>query len=236
MRMTKLNQFFRDAGAAISRSPEVRQAVRQAVKQVELKIAAQVGARFADGFEAPRANKAPAAATSDTASNGDFVKGLYRDLLGREPDIGGFNAHMAGLARGASRDDIRNVFLGSSELAEKQAAAAAGPSEPVAPAAPAAPQNNFGDAKNLGRVPLEGFDSGKLANPDHKSVKYLFGRVATHFGLESEQRAGGSWRCPPESPRCRRRPTTSRGSRLQRHGPRRWPPYPAASSSGAGHP
>ena len=184
--MTKLNQFFRDAGAAISRSPEVRQAVGQAVKQVELKIAARVGTRFADGFEAPRAKPAAAASTgSNVAADGDFVKGLYRELLGREPDIDGFNAHMAGLARGASRDDIRNVFLGSSEFAEKQAAAAAGPTAPTEPKAPVAPANNFGDPKNLGPVPLEGFDSGKLANADHKSVKYLFGRVATHFPLSS---------------------------------------------------
>lgn len=178
MRMTRLNQFFRDAGSAVSRSPEVRQAVRQAVQQVEQEVAKKLTTRFADGFETappkPVALTAPASNASDAAS----VKGLYRDLLGREPDAEGFRSHLAGLARGASRDDIRQVFLRSSEYAEKQAA-------PPAPAAPEAPKTSTADAKNLGPVALEGFDGRKLADPGHDTVKYLFGRVATHFPLDS---------------------------------------------------
>ncbi len=186
--MTNLNQFFRDAGKALTRSPEVRQAVSQATHQLETKLAQQITRgieRFADKFEAPKAKPAASAqaAQQDGVSNTDFVKGLYRELLNREPDIGGFNAHMAGLARGASREEIREVFLNSPEYAEVQARKSQ-PSEPTAPSEPAAPpRENLGDASKLGPVPLEGFDAGKLRDPNHNSVKYLFGRVATHFPL-----------------------------------------------------
>ncbi len=181
MRMTKLNQFFRDAGAALTRSPEVRQAVSQATHQLETKLAKSVSRsveRFADGFEAPRPKLASvAAAATSSASNGDFVKGLYREVLGREPDMEGFNAHLAGLTRGVSREEIRQTFLNSSEYAAKQAAPV---TEPVAPKEP---RENRGDATKLGPVPLEGFDGRKLADASHTTVKYLFGRVATHFPL-----------------------------------------------------
>ncbi|MDB5099746.1 MAG: hypothetical protein JWM80_4167 [Cyanobacteria bacterium RYN_339] len=36
-----------------------------------------------------------------------------------------------------------------------------------------------------GPVPLEGYDSAKLANPDHRTVKYVFGRVASNYPLDS---------------------------------------------------
>ncbi|MGE0487706.1 MAG: hypothetical protein AB7S38_00680 [Vulcanimicrobiota bacterium] len=36
-------------------------------------------------------------------------------------------------------------------------------------------------------VPLEGYDSNKLNNPDHKTPKYIFGRVAQHYKLDSVQ-------------------------------------------------
>ena len=141
MRMTKLNQFFRDAGAALTRSPEVRQAVSQATHQLETKLAKSVSRsveRFADRFES--AKPKVAAPVSVGPAESDFVKGLYRELLNREPDIEGFNAHLAGLARGVSREEIRQVFLNSAEYAEKQAAPVnvpvTPPSPPVAPPAP----------------------------------------------------------------------------------------------------
>jgi hypothetical protein len=67
MRMTNLNKFFRDAGAAITRSPEVRQAVSQATKQLETKLANELTRgleRFADWFETakPKPTAAPGAA------------------------------------------------------------------------------------------------------------------------------------------------------------------------------
>lgn len=178
MRMTKLNQFFRDAGTAISRSPEVRQAVRQAVQQVEQQVAKKLTTRFSDGFEVAKPKPVALTAPASNASDADYVKGLYRDLLGREPDAEGFRSHLSGLAGGASREDIRQVFLGSSEYAERQAA-------PAESTTPATPKTNTADAKNLGPVPLEGFDGRKLADSSHNTVKYLFGRVATHFPLDS---------------------------------------------------
>ncbi len=37
------------------------------------------------------------------------------------------------------------------------------------------------------KVPLEGYDQGKLDNPNHKTPKYIFGRVAQGFKLDSVQ-------------------------------------------------
>lgn len=142
MRMTKLNQFFRDAGAALKSSPEVRQAVSQATKQLEQLVAKEAARgmqRFADRFETAKPKPAAGVTPATTASNGDFVKGLYRELLGREPDSGGFNAHMAGLAGGASRESIRQTFLSSTEYAEKQAAPVPVPTQPAPPTTPAPP-------------------------------------------------------------------------------------------------
>ncbi|MDP2275595.1 MAG: DUF4214 domain-containing protein [Archangium sp.] len=140
MRMTKLNQFFRDAGAALTRSPEVRQAVSQATHQLETKLAKSVSRsveRFADRFE----NAKPKVAAPVAVGRGetDFVKGLYRELLNREPDLEGFNAHMAGLARGVSREEIRQTFLNSPEYAEKQAAPVNVPAPVTPPTAPVPP-------------------------------------------------------------------------------------------------
>lgn len=78
-----------------------------------------------DGFEVrarPKVDlgKAPAAsAAADTA----YVQGLYRELLGREPDAAGLQSHVNGLQQGMSRDEIRNVFLTSPEYRAKEAAA-----------------------------------------------------------------------------------------------------------------
>ena len=86
MRTTNLNQILRDAGKAIARNPEVRQAVSQATKQLETKLAQEISRgleRLADRFEAPKAKPAPTPPSAKAASNGDFVKGLYRELLGR---------------------------------------------------------------------------------------------------------------------------------------------------------
>jgi hypothetical protein len=59
--------------------------------------------------------------STQMGTNADYVKGLYKELLGREPDAGGMAAHLKGLETGMSRDDIRNVFLSSPEFAAKQA-------------------------------------------------------------------------------------------------------------------
>jgi hypothetical protein len=67
--------------------------------------------------------------SAQMGSNADYVKGLYKELLGREPDAGGLAAHLKGLETGASRDDIRNVFLNSPEFKSKQAAGVSGPGD-----------------------------------------------------------------------------------------------------------
>ncbi|MDP1822137.1 MAG: DUF4214 domain-containing protein [Archangium sp.] len=54
----------------------------------------------------------------------DYVKGLYRDLLGREADAGGLRSHLDALAHGFSREKLRQVFLTSPEYRLKQAASA----------------------------------------------------------------------------------------------------------------
>ena len=129
MRMTNLNKFFRDVGAA-SRPPEVRTAFRAAVKQVEKVVEQELVqrlTRFADGFEAAR-SAAPTQANA--ATDGQYVTSLYKDLLGRAPDLGGFNSHLAGLRNGMTREQVREVFLDSAEFKAKSAVAPA----PFAPA------------------------------------------------------------------------------------------------------
>ena len=104
-------------------------------------------ATASDGFEATQAakvdlGKVPAASS---AADADFVKGLYRDLLGREPDAAGFESHLRGLQSGMSRDEIRQVFLTSPEYREKSAAG------PVAGPGPveSAPQSSTDQLKKL---------------------------------------------------------------------------------------
>src|SRR5688572_5765584 len=50
-----------------------------------------------------------------------FVTSLYRDMLGREPDVEGMASHMRGLQHGMSHEDIRQVFLTSPEYQQLQA-------------------------------------------------------------------------------------------------------------------
>jgi hypothetical protein len=121
--------------------------VKQVIKTVDHELKAQQAHRpaarraaAADGFErAARPTPVnlgklePASKASDT----EFVKGLYRDLLHREPDTGGLAAHLSGLANGMSRDAIKQVFLSSPELRALQNA-------PAAPTAPAAPEQKTG--------------------------------------------------------------------------------------------
>lgn len=118
-------------------------------------------------------------------SNVDFVENLYRDLLGRVPDEKGMADHLRGLNSGMARKAIVENFLISDEFRKGQLGkgpeatgtpdvAAGGPQASVPP--PAGPLN-----RSLGPIPVEGFNNEKLANFDHQTVKYRFGRVATHF-------------------------------------------------------
>ena len=49
-------------------------------------------------------------------SNEDFVRSLYRGILGRNPDTTGFNNYVRALNNGANRDRIVNEFLASQEF------------------------------------------------------------------------------------------------------------------------
>ena len=97
--------------------------------------------RFADGMDAPVARpKVPGIGTpAPKESNGDYVTRLYRDLLGRAPDAGGYAAHMNGLATGTSRDALKQTFLDSAEYRDLHAAKPTPPPAVVPPEAPVAP-------------------------------------------------------------------------------------------------
>ena len=52
--------------------------------------------------------------------NAEFVKGLYHEVLGREPDLEGFHHHMKALEQGhVSHDELRQAFLNSPEFKER---------------------------------------------------------------------------------------------------------------------
>jgi len=94
--------------------------------------------KLRDAFDRPKSapvslgRPPPASLESDKA----YVKSLYRELLGREPDPEGFYSHMKGLENGMSRDELRNVFLSSPEYQQLQTKPAEPPAPPVAPVAP----------------------------------------------------------------------------------------------------
>ena len=50
-----------------------------------------------------------------TQSDQDYVVGLYREILGREPDAAGAAGWVAALQGGASRESVRDAFLASEE-------------------------------------------------------------------------------------------------------------------------
>jgi hypothetical protein len=54
-----------------------------------------------------------------------YVEGLYRELLGREPDASGLIHHLFNLENGRTRDQLRQDFLDSAEYKQKQAPAPA---------------------------------------------------------------------------------------------------------------
>lgn len=168
----KLSGFLKQVGKAFGAAvvQEARRAAAEPAKRT---------ATVRDGFEVARRapvdlGKAPGASA---AADREYVTGLYREVLGREPDEGGLKSHLNGLANGMSREAIKDVFLTSSEYREKQAAAAATPAP--APQAPTAPAQ-----VGVGPVPLEGYDGTKLHNLSHQTVKYQFGRVASHHPLD----------------------------------------------------
>lgn len=145
-----------------------------------------------DGFQT--AQRAPVSLgkmpSASAAGDAAFVTSLYRDLLGREPDAEGMKSHLRGLENGMSRDEIKNVFLNSPEFLNRVRDAfnhlASHPEQgtgAVGGVGGAAPGTMPVVAQGVGPVPLEGYDHTKLHNLDHRTVKYQFGRVASHFSL-----------------------------------------------------
>lgn len=130
----------------------------------------------ADAFDGARRRQSTAKVERDRS----FVTSLYRQLLGREPDVEGMASHMNGLANGMRHEDILQVFLTSPEYQQKQLAV-------MQPPPPARPERPL-----VGPVPLEGYDATKLHDPGHQTVKYRFGRVASHHGLETVKDKAGA--------------------------------------------
>lgn len=90
---------------------------------------------------APAASQPPAAnqpaanpgEPDEPISDQAFVSGLYREILGREPDEPGLTAWAHALHRGMSRRAVTNYFLNSRERARPQ------PTQPRRPAVPSEP-------------------------------------------------------------------------------------------------
>lgn len=142
MKTSRLQTFFRDAAHALRKSPEVRTALRETRAELERAAVRAIEPRLQrviDRFEPAKAR--PALTPQQRASNEDFVRGLYRELLGREPDAGGLEAHLKGLEGGASRPTVRQVFLDSPEYQalQQQPAPAPAPTPQPVPAPPPAP-------------------------------------------------------------------------------------------------
>ena len=135
--MTRVNQFFREVSTALH-TPAVRTALKQAGKQVEAQLVRDVK-RFADGFSAARPTPSKATTATSNAADTAFVTSLYREVLGRAPDAGGFSAHLTALQNGATREAVRQAFLDSDEFKAK--------SEVVAPAP--APKTGVEQLKQL---------------------------------------------------------------------------------------
>lgn len=136
---TRLTQFFRNAVTTLKRDPEVQRALRDTKQQVEVALnrAIEGGvSRWADRFEAPR--NQGRLTPEQKASNAGYVVGLYRELLGREPDADGMLAHLKGLEGGTTREQLRDVFLTSDEYRARTATPDA-PANPPSVAVPTTP-------------------------------------------------------------------------------------------------
>lgn len=87
----------------------------------------------ASHFELPK--------TQATASGGDdeaFVKGLYKEILGRNPEKSGLEHHLKLLKGGMSREEMRNAILNSQEKKNLDARRGGKPGKPT-PGGPGRP-------------------------------------------------------------------------------------------------
>ncbi|HEX5447225.1 MAG TPA: DUF4214 domain-containing protein, partial [Pirellulales bacterium] len=74
---------------------------------------------------------------SEQVSDQAFVAGLYRDILGREPDEPGLTAWIHALHRGMTRRAVTNYFLNSRERARPEPMQTRGPVRPLRKPLPA---------------------------------------------------------------------------------------------------
>ena len=99
----------------------VKTAERAQREQVQKKAQTRPVVVARDGFQT--ASKAPVSLgkmpSASAASDAAYVTSLYHDLLGREPDPEGMASHLRGLENGMTRDEIKNVFLGSPEFLQR---------------------------------------------------------------------------------------------------------------------
>lgn len=54
------------------------------------------------------------------------------------------------------------------------------------------PGGDAAKSRTVGPVPLEGYNAEKLHNPEHRTPKYLFGRVASHYPLDQVKDKAGA--------------------------------------------
>lgn len=134
----ELRKFGAQVTKTFQNTPEAK-----AARKLEANL--DKAATFVDRFDAVFKPKRPVdlgGAPGDQAKQDfDFVVGLYRDVLGREPDPDGLKAHLTALAQGATHDDVTQAFLHSPEFQARVAnpEPANTPEPPVAPAPPAPP-------------------------------------------------------------------------------------------------
>jgi hypothetical protein len=187
----KLSDKIFSSIAQIAREA-VKSAERAQREQVQKKSQTRPVVVARDGFQT--VGKAPVSLgkmpSASAASDAAYVTSLYRDLLGREPDPEGMASHMRGLENGMTRDEIKNVFLSSPEFQQRVSTALSnlnGAAQNVGGVSGTTPGQMPVVAQGVGPVPLEGYDAAKLADLNHRTVKYQFGRVASHFSLAGVQ-------------------------------------------------
>lgn len=100
---------------------------------------------------------------STISSNQDLQK-IFSEILGRQS-----------LSGNSAQNSLLSNFVANFENSNSQSSNSQASEDPAA---------RF---RSETKVPLEGYDQGKLDNPNHKTPKYIFGRVAQDFKLDSVQ-------------------------------------------------
>lgn len=106
-------------------------------------------------------------------SDRDYVAGLYRELLDREPDAAGAAGWVSALQGGASRESVREAFLASEEYKRLHG----GPGEPAE-----------GEVEMMKDLTRGDKDYGEIATLQRclKSLGYYDGKIDHSFGAGTE--------------------------------------------------